>query len=506
MHPPISVPSLYIPPVRILRMSKNAMAPNLAHIVAALVGVTSTASAVVFTVPSQAHTGNYKYAPVDPAPVGISFEFFAFPSYFTNVTATTQCLSNWKDLTGVWPPIRIGGTTQDRAQYDAKTSAYVVYSVSNPADAPASLTFGSSFMTLAGTYGGSVVVGLNRGKNNIQNTIEAAKAAVRGMNNLLAIELGNEPEYYPSNGQPIAAGSWSPAIDAASQNNWAVSVGSALNKQDIIQAGNSNDSPPKWGAAELIATENATVKQYIHNYAHHNYPGGSVQSLMSHRGISSNLHVFDADIAATLKEGKQYIFGETNSVSGGGAAGVSPTFGAALWTMDYVVRATYSNISRTYFHHGTIGFCQYCFFGRYNMGAPYYGAYMATAFMAGARSLTALDDGSSNYATYVTFDSVGAPLRVLLYNSDYYGGSATRSSQSFELRGLVGSSVRAKRLVGDSAVARVDRGSKVTFGGQTFMDGDCNIIGSEAFEILTVSGGQVTVSVKASEALLIYLK
>ncbi|KAI1197683.1 hypothetical protein F5X97DRAFT_343523 [Nemania serpens] len=482
------------------------MAPLFSHVVAALVGAASTASAVTFTIPSQAHTGNYKYAPVEPAPVGISFEFFAFPSYFTNVTATTKCLSNWRDLTGVWPPIRIGGTTQDRAQYDAQMTAYVVYTVSNPADAPASLSFGSSFMTLAAKYGGSVVVGLNRGKNNIQNTINAAKAAVNGMGNLLAIELGNEPEYYSRNGQPIAAGPWNPAVDAASQNNWAMAVGSALNKRDIIQAGNSNDSPPTWGAAELIATQNATVKQYVHDYAHHNYPGGTTMSLMSHRGISSNLHVFDADVAAALREGKQYIFGETNSVSGGGAAGVSPTFGAALWTMDYVVRATYSNISRTYFHHGTVGNCQYCFWGRYSMGAPYYGAYAATAFMANAASLTALDDGNSNYAAYVSFDSAGAPLRALLYNSDYYGGSGSRSSQPFELGGLTGGSVRAKRLAGDSAVARVDQGGKVTFGGQTFTNGDCNVSGSETFETLAVSGGRATVSLKASEALLVYFK
>lgn len=92
-----------------------------------------------------------------------------------------------------------------------------------------------------------------------------------------------------------------------------MAVGSALNKRDIIQAGNSNDSPPTWGAAELIATQNSTVKQYVHDYAHHNYPGGTITSLMSHRGISSNLHVFDADVTAALKEGKQYIFGETNS-------------------------------------------------------------------------------------------------------------------------------------------------------------------------------------------------
>lgn len=151
-------------------------------------------AAVTFAIPSKAGTGGYTYAPLDPAPVGISFEFFAFPSYFTNVTATNRCLSNWKDLTGTWPPIRIGGTTQDRASFDASTSAYVVYSVAKPADAPMTLTFGPKFMTLAGTYPGSVVVGLNRGKNNIDNTIAAAKVAVSEVKNLLAIELGNEPE------------------------------------------------------------------------------------------------------------------------------------------------------------------------------------------------------------------------------------------------------------------------------------------------------------------------
>lgn len=153
-----------------------------------------SAGAVTFAVPSKAGTGGYAYAPLDPAPIGISFEFFAFPSYVTNVTGTNQCLANWKGLTGVWPPIRIGGTTQDRAAYDATTPAYVVYSVAKAADAPATLTFGPKFMTLAGTYAGSVVIGLNRGKNNIENTIAAAKVAVAEIPNLLAIELGNEPE------------------------------------------------------------------------------------------------------------------------------------------------------------------------------------------------------------------------------------------------------------------------------------------------------------------------
>ncbi|KAH8906406.1 hypothetical protein BR93DRAFT_929027 [Coniochaeta sp. PMI_546] len=326
------------------------------------------------------------------------------------------------------------------------------------------------------------------------------------MSNLLAIELGNEPEYWKSDGQPIASGTWNPATDAASQNNWDILVGSAVNRNNIIQAGNSNSLPPTWGAEELIATQNSTVKQYINSYAHHNYPGGTIQNLMTHSTTVSNIHRFDGDITAALRVGKPYIFGETNSVSGGGAAGVSPTFGAALWTMDYSLRATYSNMSRTYFHHGTVGNCQYCFWGRYSMGAPYYGATAAVALLAGASHLTALDTGKTNYAAYATFDRVGAPLRILLYNSDYYAGSGTRSSTSFTLTGLTLETIKAKRLTAASALSRPDQGSNPSFGGQYFNNGTCIVSGTEIYETTAVSSGQATFMLKATEALLVYLQ
>ncbi|KAG7284887.1 hypothetical protein NEMBOFW57_009502 [Staphylotrichum longicolle] len=439
-----------------------------------------------------------------PAPcVGISFEFFAFPSYFTNVTATNQCLSNWKDLAGTWPPIRIGGTTQDRAQYDASTSAYVVYSVAKPADAPMTLTFGPKFMTLAGTYPGTVVVGLNRGKNKIDNTIAAAKVAVAEVKSLLAIELGNEPEYYTKDGQPIASGTWNAAQDAASQVNWNIRVGSAVGKTNIIQAGNWNQPPPEWGAAQLIAKENATSKQYVRHYAHHNYPGGSIEKLQTHSQTAGNVRsMFEADVAAVKRQtGKEYVLGETNSVSGGGAANVSPTFGAALWTMDYILRATATNISRVYFHHGTVGNCQYCFWGRYSMGAPYYGATAAVAFLAGARHVAALDAGTTKYAAYASFDAEGRPLRVLLFNSEYYAGSGSaRTVQRFTLTGLAGAAADGGELVGAGG-----QGDEISFGGQRWTDGTCVVAGAETFETAKVENGQVVFDVKAAEALVVYL-
>lgn len=307
--------------------------------------------------------------------------------------------------------------------------------------------------------------------------------------------------------QPIAvqAGDWTPLADAKSQNNWTILVGSAIGKSAIIQAGNSNASPPTWGAAELIATLNDTAKSYVYDYSHHNYPGGTLINLMSHSGIVSNMAQFTADIASAVAIGKQYVLGETNSVSGGGAATVSPLFGAALWTMDYVLLAASRGIKRTYFHHGTVGNCQYCWWGRYSMGAPYYGAYAATAAMAGGSYISHIDSGS-NYAAYVIYDTAKKPLRALLYNSDYYSGSGTRSNITITMSGVTLATIKAKRLTAASSNSRIDQGGNPSFGGQTFANGTCVMNGSETFESKSVTGGAVNIMIFASEAVLVYLQ
>ncbi|KAG7529152.1 hypothetical protein FFLO_05793 [Filobasidium floriforme] len=53
-----------------------------------------------------------KSSQIDAAPVGISFEFFAFPDYVNSVGATKTCLANLQSYAGSAPPVRIGGTTQ----------------------------------------------------------------------------------------------------------------------------------------------------------------------------------------------------------------------------------------------------------------------------------------------------------------------------------------------------------------------------------------------------------
>ena len=116
-----------------------------------------------------------------------------------------------------------------------------------------------------------------------------------------------------------------------------------------------------------------------------------------------------------------------------------------------------------------------------------------------------LDDGTGALATYVVYSATGAPLRALVYNSDYFDGTGTRGVANATLSGLAGAAVRALRLTAPNAASRVDQGGVVTIGGgQTFAN-DCGTAGAQVFETVAVSNGTATVSVQASEALIVYL-
>ncbi|CAG8395580.1 unnamed protein product [Penicillium salamii] len=476
-----------------------------------------SASGLSFNVPASPPPNSS--GQISAAPVGVSLEFFTFPEYIQDLPSTTTCLQNLKDLTGTWPPVRIGGTTQDRATYDPSSSEAVTYTVASTKDAPASLTYGPSFMSLAATYAGKVIIGLNRRLDNISNTIAAALVAQKEMDNLYAIELGNEPNFFVDS-DPIARGaSWTAAADEASQIEWQDAVCGNLSASGIISAGVYFGTSPM-SLVGLTAKEGDS-NSYVKDYCSHNYPQSSgsynLTALMNHKDIATQVKPYAAEISAASTKGKPHVFGETNSATQGGG-GISPTFGAALWILDYVLQTVTMGTNALYFHQGTIGNCmnpfhsptkctnnpgQYCWWGRYNMGSPYYGAYFATMALANADQVAPLDGQDSSYAAYAIYKS-GAPVKVLLYNSDYYT-TGTRSSQTFSLSGLTGSTVTAKRLTAPNATSRVDQGQVPTVAGRNFANGTCAIQGTEVVETATVSAGKATFTVGASEALLVFL-
>ncbi|KAH8433716.1 glycosyl hydrolase family 79 C-terminal domain-containing protein [Aspergillus melleus] len=461
------------------------------------------ANGLTFEIPSSLPAGANK---IDPTPVGVSIEFFAFPDYIEKLPLTTSCLATLEGVLGAKPPIRIGGTTQDRALYDASLQTAVNYTVASPDDAPESLTFGDRFMELAGSYEGKVTIGLNRRLDDVDNTIAAAKVVKSEVTNLYAIELGNEPNFFKSS-DPIAHGeSWTAAADAASQVSWQASVSEGLgNEESFVQAGVFFDTE-SFTAENLAAKEEETGSTgYVRSFCHHFYPQSSsnanLSRLIDHADIVDGVASFDSQVAAAQQLNLDFIMGETNSATQGGG-GISPTYGAGLWILDYIMQSTMKGIQQLFFHQGTIGNCQYCWW-QDSVNAPFYGAYTAALALSGASQITQLDDGDSRYAGYAIYDTDGTPTRILLYNSDYHT-SGTRSSITVTLTGLLSdSSVSAKRLT--AAAATVVGREGISIGGRSFGDGTCELAGEEDDETIAVKSGRAEVEVRASEALLIYL-
>ncbi|ODN78183.1 hypothetical protein L198_07972 [Cryptococcus wingfieldii CBS 7118] len=485
---------------------------------AAVVPRQDSANATTFDV-----TSGDKAKVKDAAPVAISIEFFAFPEYVQVLGNTAQCLKNLGDAAGAATRIRIGGTTQDRATYDPSSTAAVTYSVDDPADAPANLTYGPAFFELASHLSGPATIGLNRRLNDISNTIAAAQEAVERMDNLFAIELGNEPDLYTDD-DPIANHqTWSPSLDAQIQVDWQRQIATALHRTSIIQAGVFLQ-PPAFSIAELGPLEQAAGSLgYVRSWADHAYPqsacGGAttdLESLQNHSGIVKFVGTFrgEVDAAEEVGEGRPLVFGETNSATCGGG-GISGTYGAGLWIVDYVLQSVKLGYERLYFHHeGTIGNSPYSWWGRDQVFSPYYGAIFAASALNDAAYMTQLDASTSHLAIYTFHASNDTLLRAVILNTQYYPNTTTAASRPSETVVLTGledgesgegkGKVKGKRLTARWSGLEVAYGESPTFGGQRFNGESCEAEGEEVWEEMDVAGGEVTIEVAASEAVLVY--
>lgn len=444
-------------------------------------------------------------------PIAISLEFFAFPDYMTIVPNTAGCIKNLADAIGTQIPIRIGGTTGDFGTYDPDLKEAIHYTLS-AADkgVPKTLTYGPEYIRLASTLSGPVTLGLNRKANNLTNSLLAAQEAVKQIKNIHAIEPGNEPNYW-SKSAPVAEGKpWTFAADLASQLKWQKAISTAVGRNSIIQAGNYLGG---FRIADLAKAEQASAV-YVKSFGIHSYPqyacGGKpdLHSLMSHSSIFDYVNRFKPEIQAAMNLKKDAYFSETNSVACGGA-GISPTFGAALWTLDYIIQALLSGIQSLYFHHGTLGNSQYSFWGRYSIGAPYYGAYFAALALNGIDGISQLDDGQSAFGAYLLTQQ-SKPVRILLYNSRYRPeGSNSQITMNLDLSGfqLSSSSFQVMRLQASSAESRSDRGDQTpNIGGLQFSAKDCaKIQGVHTAETVLLKEKRLRVVVTDSEAVIVQL-
>ncbi|RBR13263.1 uncharacterized protein FIESC28_08229 [Fusarium coffeatum] len=457
-------------------------------------------------------------APLDVSPVGASFEFFMWPSYATNISLTLPCLEHFNKLYKKRIPIRIGGTTQDRATYDADFKGYVSYKVDDLLDAPMSLTYGPRFFDLIKTFGAETILGLNRGLNNRSKTFAAATMAKsKAPDNIWAIELGNEPDLFYKYWQyPVAQAPWNETQEGSDAADWAQDFANHWKSPLPILAGGGYAIPfqiePGWPNLPYLVNEayNQTVKAATkvyngHLYAFSNATEDGLGTEMAHQRTVEDLKLLPISTAKSV--GSPYIIGETGFH--GLDYEMDATFGSAIQMIDKTLRALSIGTYRLFYHQGTVNQAFFNWWRGNQLNANFYGAYFGALAAAGGDHIVASDDGSDRYAQYIIYRK-GKPFKLVLVNTDYYSGIGSRSTTSFTATGLKSGAVKALRMTGPSSetlvpLRQTNPSLEPSIGGQYFSNQNCGLKGAQKFETLKVKKEKLVVDLKASEALVIYL-
>lgn len=231
----------------------------------------------------------------------------------------------------------------------------------------------------------------------------------------------------------------------------------------------------------------------------------------------------------TVSQNSTYVIGETNSISCQGQYGVSDVFGAALWSIDYVLYVATLHVSKIYFHMGTpyrysawqpIDIINSTAYGtQYKKAKPlYYGNLFTSTVLSGGNKQVSILVNETSFTAYGVYDAeigVGALgkkgqgqgqgklgsvvlVNLAMWNSTMAGSRPYTEVQLGGLAGLNKNDVacaKVKRLTSPG----VEIADNITFAGQ-YVASDGSIVGNQVTEKLSSKG---TVLVGAGEAVLV---
>lgn len=350
--------------------------------------------------------------------------------------------------------IRVGGNTSDYARYSASGAA-----VSSP---NATVVNDAVLNDLGGfleATGWRLIWGLNLGTGEESNTIAEARAVLSAAgSNLLAFEIGNEPDLFSyANHRPPGYG----------YQDWLAEYRrykTILRKEfpGVPLAGPDAFGNTDW-VTRFAADEGRDAVLLTHHYYREAQgPTSTIDELL---GTDPKLEPQLAQLSAASRScGVPYRICEVNSFSGGGRPGVSDTMASALWALDYMFTLAANGCSGVNMETGVnqLGFISSYSpigddeHGHYAARPEYYGM---LAFAIGARGQmlgVELDPSMAQVKAYATLASPGAMV-VTLINK---GAGPVSLSIGFT-NSIAGGRASILRL----AAASIDAKSGVTLGG-----------------------------------------
>jgi hypothetical protein len=226
--------------------------------------------------------------------------------------------------------IRVGGNTSDYSSYSSTGQP-----LSSP-EGKAGSVVNDTVLRELGSFldatGWKLIWGLNLGNGTQENAIDEAKAVTAAAgNNLLAFEIGNEPDLFPRH-EVHRNAPYNYDDYLREYRTYRNAIRKAL--PNIAFAGPDAADASDW-VSGFASDEGKDIRLLTHHYYREGQnPGSTIDKLLH---TDPKLAPILAKLsAASEASGVPYRICETNSFSGGGKPGVSDTLAAALWVLDFM--------------------------------------------------------------------------------------------------------------------------------------------------------------------------
>jgi hypothetical protein len=312
--------------------------------------------------------------------------------------------------------VRVGGIVADFTSYsDTGTAA---------AEPKKTVITRACLQQLCGfldVVGWTAIWSVNFGRGRLEQALVEVRAVKEALGDrLLAIELGNEVENYGRGAEPLRKPPYTFAEFRAEYDRWRSAILAADPSLSFA-------APDTAGSVEWVEQMAADAHGDVQLLTTHYYRGGQKQATLDQLmspdpGLTAKLERLHR---ASMRSGVPWRMCETNSFFGGGRPGLSDTFAAALWTLDYMLLLAQSGCAGVNIE---TGFNQLGFLSSYSpirndnagqctAGASYYGM-LAFAIARGANSgVFPLQSGlAPKEASFYALGQAGGIQCVVLIN------------------------------------------------------------------------------------------
>ncbi len=384
--------------------------------------------------------------------------------------------------------IRVGGNTSDDARFAPADQAVA---------APKGTVVNKTGLEQLGSFleatNWQLIWGLNLGSTDAQQAVAEAEAVTAATKDkLLAFEIGNEPDLF-GRGTKHRAANYNYEAFLQEYRLFKHAIRAELPKAAF--AGPDAASATDW-VSRFAADEGNDLKLLTHHYYRECVnPTSSLDKLLhADPKLAPKLATLRASSSASKVP---YRICETNSFCGGGKPGVSDTFGAALWVLDFMFTLAYAgcagvNIETGVNHLGFVSSYSPILQNENHLSfaaPPYYGM-LAFAQASRGRAVGAeCNTGGANVTAYAVVREPRG-LSVTIINKEPSLDAEVRLS----IPGQPGRG-RVLRLSGPSLESKAG----VTFGGSSVAaDGTWTVRATESID--GREGGTNTIHVPAGSA------